>query len=538
MADQYVIGVEVIEPGEGYAVKPEIIIGGSSITATVDSSAFSIFFNNIAIIGHSFVTGDCVRYTVGDNTVAPTGLTDGAYYYVRKLNPNLIALYETYEAATYTDKLPAYNPALVQFIDAGSGSNNIFAVTARAVLFDNSQPTREISVDLKFDRVSYTTDIVDWVSGDTYIANESRVIYNNNLYLCLVTNSDTSFVTPGFYVPTYEISSIVRNLNSVTVETTTAHGLTTGDHVNISGTNDFDGIYGPITVINSTTFMYVNIKPNASDVKGTVRKADTWEKLYSGDPRLTAADRVRAFYHPTLSRPGNVLSQVMSGIDYPNAIFDGTSFTAPPSTVIDTNLISPTFTQLDPTTYDVVGGLFLDGYGPEELVPGVVYDTLTMQVTSDYSGTPLNFSIFVDRAGTTVTYNTNPYTQTQLAQNFVSTGSYNDVIHLVNASVINGPNPYGLTYGFIYLNGEYIRYDSIDLVHNTITGLSRGIFGTIVNNFVASGSTVQSILNRDQLDPQLYNNQWWYGPPGSPSANTTLEVNTYPAAVFLQKLVP
>ena len=52
------------------------------------------------------------------------------------------------------------------------------------------------------------------------------------------------------------ISSITGGNPNATVVTAAAHGLATGQWVDISGTNDWSGIWGPVTVTNATTFTF------------------------------------------------------------------------------------------------------------------------------------------------------------------------------------------------------------------------------------------------------------------------------------------
>jgi hypothetical protein len=225
--------------------------------------------------------------------------------------------------------------------------------------------------------------------------------------------------------------------------------------------------------------------------------------------------------------------------------------------------------------YDITGGQFGDGYGPEELVPGLVSDLLEFNVTTNTSILPpgefLNFRVQVTQYGVGTVWNTNPFTQTFLTQDFVSTGSIADVIYVDDASklvstttvsettnssgevtigdvpfneittpvTIDLPNAFTVTPvagGFIkitisgittptsvnvtistgnmlLLNSEYIQFTSIDLVNNYVTGLLRGRKKSITNAFVASGAIVQSVLTRDRLAQADYY-KWWYDAAG------------------------
>jgi hypothetical protein len=284
---------------------------------------------------------------------------------------------------------------------------------------------------------------------------------------------------------------------------------------------------------------------------------------------------------------------------------------------IDTNLVSPTFNAdllTNPTVYDVQGGVFQQGYGPEEMVPGLVTDTLEFTVITDPATLPagqsIDFRIQVNKFGYGEVYNVNPFTQTVLAQDFVSTGTISDVIYVddvtklvsINAqnvttnssgiAVINGslnlmtapitiniPNAFStvqlpnnkielIIQGIssstpiiattsegseLLINSEFIKFTQFDLALNCVTGLLRGRKGTITNTFVASGTIVQSVLVRDKL-PQEFYNQWWYNVIDGTwdeylwdeylwdqlggFANQTLEQSTTDAAIFLKRTSP
>jgi hypothetical protein len=96
----------------------------------------------------------------------------------------------------------------------------------------------------------------------------------------------------------------------------------------------------------------------------------------------------------------------------------------------------------------------------------------------------------------------------------------------------------------IKINQEYIGFTSAGVNPittppgsvGTISGLRRGLYGSIINQTIAAGTLVQSVLSRDAL-PAADIATWWYGPPADPAANTTLDVNTSPAALILQRIV-
>ena len=352
--------------------------------------------------------------------------------------------------------------------------------------------------------------------------------------------------------------------------------------------NDVMFLFEPFT-FDQSLVTYVNKLYRCIVSNGdTVFDYDKWELVESGSDTINATDRITAFYSPTVNMSGRDIRQLMAGVTYPNATFLGAPFDydnirwdIPPWDIeswsgqretfeYDTDLISINFnydTATNPTVYDVQGGAFVDGYGPEELLPGIVTDELDFNVTT--ADVELSFRITVNKAGYGTVYNTNPYTRTVLTRDFVSTDSIADVLFVDDASklvtqrtqtvttdsngravifgssttltsiklsisnlftftqittnsievIIEGittPTTVEITTCFgnmLLINSEYIQFTSIDLDTNTVTGLLRGRKGTITNSEIPAGTTVQSVLNRDRL-PEKDWYQWWYGTAG------------------------
>jgi hypothetical protein len=483
-----IVGINLDNPGSGYTVKPTLIIE-PSVIQTFSSANVNVSSNTITIINHQFQTGDCVIYNKTGSTVSPAGLKVGEYYYVRVLDANTVTLYTTYKNAVDNNKVPSEDKLRVELCTTGTGTTNQLNITARAIFFVTSRPVREFKIKLKFDRVSYE-EVVD---------------------------------------------------------------------------------------------------DNSSN---------------------NAANRIEEFYNPTVNMSGKDLTQLIDQVEYPNTIYQGAEFgvsNGELNTILDTNLQSPAFnlTSITSNYYNLQGGHFADGYGPEELVPGLVTDLLNFKVsTNSYT---VNYRVVVDRFGNHSVYNNNSLTQTTLAQDFQSVGDLEDTlvvddvtklvkvksvtvttdsqgkfrvlgvesnaIVLIDLGITNNYNwtavgPDGIeiivddissptvlnvtvAYGnMLLLNSEFIKFSSIDLMTNTIYGLQRGVMSSITNTFVASGTVVQGLLNRDKLGGQYWY-EWWYHIPNwdmSPwetypwdyddFITEPLSESVHPAAIFLKKTLP
>lgn len=519
-----VVGAQVLAYGSGYLTLPTIEIDGSSIVSNFTGSEIDTSRNEISISGHQFITGDGVIFSIDDETV-DYGLMPNQYYYVRVIDDvgftNNIALYYSYNAALNvnndSEKLIAKDFQRVILKNDVTSAIGTLTVTAKAVLNISNSPIRMITTKLLFERTSYETKITDWQSGTAYLADVSLVMYQDGLYRCTVSNSDSTF-----------------NLMK-------------------------------------------------------------WVRVYSSDSKLNYADLVKAFYKPTVNMPANDLKLLISGVEYPNSVTKAIDFDDTTS-VFDTEIVSNIFTDSGSTNiYDIKGDPFNAGYAPEELVAGVVSDSLTMNIIT--AGTDLNFRLVVDKYHNSYVFNANAYTKTTLAQDFdviSDTIIYvDDVTKLVNridysvtadangnvelltmsgksvvlivlsnsagftmeilASSISLNVPSAALQSFtvtayfgnlILLQSEYIGFSSIDLINNSIGGLKRGLLGSptlgsdVMSDSpietIGAGTTVQSVLIRDKLQDSSYD-RWWYGNPSVATANTTLANNTYDDALFLRR---
>ena len=203
-----ILRIDVINPGSGYAVLPEIIID-SSISISFASTEVSTLTNTIVLYSPFLQTGDLIKYTVGANTTPVGGLDIDQYYYVNVLETSpafVVALYTNYgDAINDNDRVVFYN--------TGSGANNTLNVSARASCVSTSTPIRENQITLRFDRTSYTSQVTDWQSGAFYGSYYAGT-YNNSER---VSSSSITIAPPEFgYNP--PIDSILASAQGATFE--------------------------------------------------------------------------------------------------------------------------------------------------------------------------------------------------------------------------------------------------------------------------------------------------------------------------------
>ena len=124
----------------------------------------------------------------------------------------------------------------------------------------------------------------EYMAGDTALATGESVLVN--------AGSRATYIKSE----AVDITVIYNNTGGYIYCSTspTAHGLTTGDTVQLSGTASHDGIYRNITVTSSTAFRITSKKYSGSDGAGTVTKlANNYADFASFDsvwPTLAPGD--------------------------------------------------------------------------------------------------------------------------------------------------------------------------------------------------------------------------------------------------------
>jgi len=158
-----VVGVNVINPGRGYAVLPEIIFD-TAVTVPFSSNNVNILNNTIQIYAPQFQTGDLIKYLSDPNGVNVGGLQNNQWYYLNVLETVpaiIVALYENYaDCVNDTNR--------INILSTGTGNNHTLNLTARASAVSTAVPVRENIVTLKYDRTTYNTKVTDWKADAFY----------------------------------------------------------------------------------------------------------------------------------------------------------------------------------------------------------------------------------------------------------------------------------------------------------------------------------------------------------------------------------
>lgn len=308
---------EVINPGKGYTSQPTIFINGTGSGAvgyaklvnhyqvdSVPTTQLDTFANVTVYVGNIIIQQNTGAY--GTVYSASTGNT-----------------------VTLIDAVGTFNTTDYIFSDAANLSTNLTSTTSYTQFLNRSYNTiRNVSTTIKFDRTSYTSNVVTWQPNIT-VANSSIVSYNGQAYQAtanvyssaILTLANAASVSVGQYITqanttaNARVLSVSGNSKIITVGNLTSNFIRRGGNILVNGS---DANTRPISVSN--VFDYT---------KYTLLNANSF---------VTATDRISAYYQPTADMPAKDFSQLMTGIKYPGVSVTGVGYEAETS-VFNSNLI-------------------------------------------------------------------------------------------------------------------------------------------------------------------------------------------------------
>jgi len=324
-----VLRIDVVDPGEGYAVLPEILIEPSA-TITFPADNVDLRNNTVVIQSQIVQTGDLVKYTVGANTTPIGGLKEGQYYYISVLEtvPNFVVAFYT----SYVDAIK--DQKRIDLMTVGSGLNNNIAVSARASCVSTSIPVRENQITLRFDRTTYTSQVQDWEPGNYYgsfyagVFRNTTQVASSSLTLESTTPPISDILASAQGAPFY-LQDVSNNRNvSWSSRTRNVTGTSSSGYITIApseGGTPNQGYVGP------TTGFYIGmpIKFKGAKFGGLVDETVyyvsainglTQFKLVDGDDNPVVLTTATAPVAGLTAYVGEVTNTAVVTIDYPGIL--------------------------------------------------------------------------------------------------------------------------------------------------------------------------------------------------------------------------
>ena len=558
---------EVITPGSGYTSQPTILINGTG-TGAAGYAKLKNYYLIESLPTTTITANNAVTVYAGNIiTQANTGASGTVY---TNSTGNIITL---------VDVSGAFSSNQYIFKDYANLNTVVSSTNSFTQFINQSYNTvRSISTTLRFDRITYSSNVINW-TPDLAVSANSWVRYNGQAYQALgnvyssailslsgnISANIGNIITQSNSTGNATISNISSNLSMITVSNISGSFVKRWGNIKINGA---DANVVPVAVTN--IFDY------------------TKYQLLNANTFTNAADRITAYYAPTPSMPGLDLSQLMTGIDYPGVNVAGVPFNANTS-VLNSNIVyawSNTsslyssnvsildFTTLgysvgqplrfidtdtntkyyltiasvandqlvasgittnvplganirlayydnnNPTYLDTViqskytdtfgsnvnnitldGGAYYDtfsSHAPEELVPGVTYDSLNMVVTTRLNNNtfPVSYRVVHNMTANASSTNANlwpKYYGVSSSHSSVLTLPLNITdsnIHVANAAAFTAPSIPLIQPGIIYINGEKITFWTVDTTNNVLGQIRRAVDGTGAPAVHAAGSQV------------------------------------------------
>ena len=486
-----VTSITVTNPGSAYVTTPTVIINGSTI-------------GNIIAIGGNVSNTSANTYTLSTVTGLFVGMTANAVFSAdtQIMSIDAANLRVTMDAGNLT----TFTGNAISFGYAGQITGT--PATAYAVM--KNPQVRNFNTKIKFDRISYSSTVKEWAANTAYIratfdANnrvsggdiithsmqDGNVMIRKAYYLTANITTSTTFIStdyvefaanrfdnandrivgyyePGSVMPVIDVISIPLTLaNSATsantIYTYPADGLFTGMYISNLGVKS-----GYITsIVGNVNITISNVVTTCSQVKLSV------------DVTLNTNDTITARYEN--------LDQLITGIDYPNApvvsprfrsdplfgrnwdvtAYDGVQYSQDGIALLSTNaydialysLYSETL-GVDPEDLTTIGGSFVDTYhsrAPEELIPGITFDSLDMRVYTKINANAnvIAYRVFNNMMGDTGYLRISSANSTTLTSTLSITDSD---IYVADATKLATPDRVRAVPGVIFINSERITY--------------------------------------------------------------------------------
>jgi hypothetical protein len=350
---------------------------------------------------------------------------------------------------------------------------------------------------------------VDVISVPLTLA--SSATNTNTIYVYSVDG-----VFPGMYIGNLGVKSgyiteIVGNI-PVMIDSVGSMGTIKGNLV--AGSRIVTGVIGDISAIRADEIVtnigqvlgdYVtgpgiplNTTVTANTVAGTISlsnqaaiTANFANITYGGTvisvSKITLSVPVSLATNDTITARYESLDQLITGIDYPNApvrsptfrsdplfgrnwdnaAYDGVQYSRDGIALLSTNAYDISLYSLyggtlgfAPEDLITYGGEFVDTYhsrAPEELVPGIAFDTLDMRIYTkiDANANVIAYRVFNNMLGDTGYLRISSANATALTSQLTINDSE---IYVADASKLSAPDKLTATPGVIFINGERITY--------------------------------------------------------------------------------
>jgi hypothetical protein len=229
-----IAGFEVIKPGSGYTSTPTIDINGTGSGALAYANLIGEYY--IESVPTTVLTlSSNVTVYQGNVIFQPNTAVDGTVY-TDAINSNVITLINTTGAFTTSN--------LIYTAEANLNSS-VTGINSFTQFLDRGyNKVRSFSSNLKFDRISYTTSVVDWTANGAPIKSGTVVRYGSQAYTALKNAYEIVTLTSPVTIPA---GNILTQANLTTIRLTANTTLTAGNVISQPSTGANGIVYSSST---------------------------------------------------------------------------------------------------------------------------------------------------------------------------------------------------------------------------------------------------------------------------------------------------
>ena len=396
--------------------------------------------------------------------------------------------------------------------------------TARAYAYIENNQQRSFDTTIKFDRVNYSTGVREWTAntfyttgeiithsildGDTYVrtaylvpanvtsgstfVSDNYQVYSANLF---TTANDRiwGYYSPPDDMPARDLNQLVYGVEYPGVQVqgpsfNIQPGFGDSAMVQLTLSGDVSVSAGNIVTQGNANITISNTATSSSVIYGILNSTADFE---INGANISINGSSAGVYPTTVEYVNSGTSTPFDSTTFDNFDYEGSEEilgtssvdTVIRSTYLDTSL------GLRPEDINVDGGAYVDTYSshaPEELVPGIVSDSLHMKVYTKIDGnaTVLGYRLFsrqfylhdTKQQQTEFLRISDSYS-TSLAEPLMPTDAN---VYVIDSSVLPSPGVDDAIPGVVFVGCERITYWGIDYTNHVLYNIRRGTQGTAV----------------------------------------------------------
>ena len=267
MVGDKVVGVEVLDPGEGYVIPPDIVFE-SSAEVSFNEKEMNFISSILRLNTLELKDRDLIKLDSNNNLITGYEAIAPGYYYIkilgttRSLNTQIIvSLHTTYRECVSGDHKVIFKAN--RFDDSLSYT---IKLVPKTVVVTKMATVRSITTNIKFDRIGYTSSIKAWTPG-TYWPIPYASIGKDASIPATLTSTKEYENPPAIIVSETGLGASYKILNEISSVTyyvrfsNYGDGYRVGDNITVLGRN-LDGVTGiNDVVITITDVTYTNGLP-------------------------------------------------------------------------------------------------------------------------------------------------------------------------------------------------------------------------------------------------------------------------------------